>query len=210
MPADTAKFVFSLTGCDPLSVVDFTAHERVSAPFVIDLSLAGEFDISPADAINKDALLSVESGTIGRTFLQPEPTRYFNGIIRKFRKTGMNGRFYLYTAQMVPALARLSLRTNCRIFQQKMVQEIVTAVLQESGLTTDQFEFRLQHEVRLRKYCVQYQESDFTFISRLLEEEGIFYFFEHDRDGHLLVFSDTSACYRSIPGTEAITFNPGG
>ncbi len=90
------------------------------------------------------------------------------------------------------------------------IQDIILKVLNEGGVLSDRVEFRLQHKELNRKFCVQFQETDLHFLSRLLEEEGIFYFFEHYADRHVLVFCDTSAYYRDIQGTPSIRFNPNG
>jgi hypothetical protein len=96
---------------------------------------------------------------------------------------------------VVPYLRWLALERDCRIFQNKSVPDIVKQVLQDSGLPTDRFDFRLKESYPAVEYCVQYRETDLDFVSRLLEEEGIFYFFEHS-DTALLVFADGTVAYR--------------
>jgi type VI secretion system secreted protein VgrG len=130
--------------------------------------------------------------------------------VRKFEQTGAAGRFFLYRATLVPNFWLLTLESDCRIFQEKTTEEIVREVLGESGIGSDRFAFRLQNKsLPPRPYCVQYRESDFNFVSRLLEEEGIFYFFEHSEDRHLLVFADSPVGYKPIAGKPKVLFNPG-
>ena len=164
--ASEAQFLFEIDGKE-MGVVDFTVKEEISSPYEVDLTLASEDEVSFDDVIGKEGLL---------TILGDEKDRHFHGIANQFMQTGSSGRFYLYKATIVPSLWLLSLEQDCRIFQNKTVKEIVTQILQDGGITSDRFDFRLQNQYQPREYCVQYRETDLNFISRLLEEEGIFYF----------------------------------
>ncbi len=196
------KFLFEVSGTSyHISVVDFTLIERISYPFELNASLACEDEIKFDDVVGKEALL---------TILSDDKDRYCHGIISKFMYTGSSGRFYLYQARVVPSLWLLSLEQDCRIFQNKTVEDIVKQVLQDAGITSDRFDFRLQNKPPQREYCVEYRESDLNFISRLLEEEGIFYFFEHSKSKHVLVFGDSTVAYQPIQGKADVTFNPVG
>jgi type VI secretion system secreted protein VgrG len=188
--ADEERFLFKI-GDKKLGVVDFTAREEISTPFEVDLTLATEEDIDFDDVIGKEALL---------TILGEEIDRYFHGLVNQFTQTGSSGRFLLYQATVVPSIWLLSLEQDCRIFQEKKVDEIVEQIIKDAGIPSDRFEFRLQEEYQPKEYCVQYRETDLNFISRLLEEEGIFYFFEHSEDKHLLVFGDSTVNYQPIDG----------
>lgn len=198
-PGSEAKFLFQIIGTKlETRVVEFTARERISFPFELKVSLASEEEINFDDVVAKEALL---------TILGEEANRYIHGIINQFRRTGSKGRFFLYQATVVPSFWLLSLEQDCRIFQNKDVPEIVKQVLQNGGIPQDRFDFRLQSQSPVREYCVQYRETDLNFISRLLEEEGIFYFFEHSENRHVLVFADSSAAYQPIPGEAEVTYN---
>ena len=118
--------------------------------------------------------------------------------------------FFLYRAVIAPQLWLLSLRQDCRIFQKMSIPDIVKAVLEDAGVTGDLFDFRLQGDYPQREYCVQYRESDLNFIQRLLEEEGIFFFFEHSQSGHVLIFGDGAVNYKPIAGESKVLFDPGG
>ena len=196
--ASEAEFLFEISGTE-LRVADFTAHEKISSPYEVNLNLASEDEINFDDVIGKEAFLRIVSD---------EADRYFHGIINQFMQTGSRGRFSLYQARMVPALWLLSLEQDCRIFQNKNVQDIVKQILQDGGIPSDRFAFRLQNQYQAKEYCVQYRESDLNFVSRLLEEEGIFYFFEHAKDKHLLVCGDSSANYQPIQGEPKVVFRP--
>jgi len=193
-----AQFLFEIAGT-ALGVIEFTAVEKLSSPYEVTLSLASEDEVRMDEVIGREGLL---------TILGDEADRYFHGIISSFVQVGTKGRFFLYQAKMVPSLWLLSLEQDCRIFQNKTVQEIVSTILEDAGITSDRFVFRLQNRYEPREYCVQYCETDLQFISRLLEREGIFYFFEHSRDKHLLVFGDSTVNYQPIAGEPQVLFHP--
>jgi type VI secretion system secreted protein VgrG len=204
-PGHEARFLFEVLGTSyETRVVDFTLNERISSPFELNVSLASEDEIKFDDVVGKEALL---------TLLGEDTDRYCHGIISKFMFTGSRDRFYLYQARVVPSLWLLSLEQDCRIFQNEpneTVEDIVKKVLQDGGITSDRFDFRLQNKPSRREYCVQYRETDLNFISRLLEEEGIFYFFEHTQNKHLLVFGDSTVAYQPVQGNADVPFNPAG
>jgi len=206
MSASNAQFIFDFLDVDcDVSVLSFNAVENISHLSGATLMLVSEQVISCEMVIRQEGVL---------TIINPEgignPDRYFHGILRKFRHTGMKGRMHIYEAHLVPSLWLLSLKQNCRIFQDMKLQDIIGKVLKESGITTDLFEFRLAHEDIFNKFNMQYNETDLHFISRLLEKEGIFYFFEHYEDKHVLVFSDTDAYYQDIKGDTSVPLNAGG
>ncbi|MDD3294759.1 MAG: type VI secretion system tip protein VgrG [Geobacteraceae bacterium] len=206
--ASKAHFTFKLLGNSlETRVLHFGASEQISGIFVSQLSLATVEEIKSFDnIIGKEALLTI----VNSDPLSGGGDRYLHGVVRSFRYTGRNGRFYLYAAEVAPTFWQFSLRKNSRIFQKKQAQEIVQQVLEDGGITSDRFRFALENTTRLRKFCVQYRETDFDFISRILEEEGIFYFFEHYQDKHIMVMSDTPAVHLPIQGIKAITCNSHG
>ena len=206
MSASNAQFTFTFLDLDhEVSVLSFNAIENVSHLSGATLMLVSEQIISCKDIVRQEGVL---------TIINPKganaPDRYFHGIVRKFRHAGMKDRFHIYEAHLVPSLWLLSLKQNCRIFQDMKLQDIIGKILKESGITTDLFEFRLAHEDIFNKFNMQYNETDLHFISRLLEKEGIFYFFEHYEDKHVLVFSDTDAYYQDIKGDATVPLNAGG
>lgn len=206
MSANSAQFTFDFLDLDyDVSVLSFNSVENISHLPGATLMLVSE-QVIPCEAVVR------QEGVL--TIIDPEetgaPDRYFHGILRKFRHAGINGRFQVYEAHLVPSLWLLSIKQNCRIFQDMKLQDIISKILQESGITSDLFDFRLAHEDIFNKFNMQYNETDLHFISRLLEKEGIFYFFEHYEDKHVLVFCDTYAFYRDIEGDTSIPFNAGG
>jgi type VI secretion system secreted protein VgrG len=198
--ADTERFSFEVDGLDEeLRVVRFRGSEALSQLFRFELTVAAESpDLNFEDVVNQAALLTVEG----------DSPRYVNGIVSRIEVSGQAGRFTLYDLTVVPAVWRLKLRHDCRIFQEKSVQEIVQDVLETAGVPGDTFEFDLQDDPASRTYCVQYRESDWDFISRLLEEEGIFYFFAHTESLCKLVMADHAAAESDIEGDPTLPFVP--
>ena len=194
-----ASFLFEIKGAPEIEIAHFQAQERISEPFAVHVALASTSQIQYDDVIQKEALLTLSGD---------EADRYFHGIVRKFEHTGKNGQKHLYQADIVPFLMLLSLEQDCRIFQDKKVQDIVTKIYQESGIPDDRYEFRLKNKDRMRKFCVQYRETDMDFVCRLLQEEGIFYFFEHSKDKHVMVFADDTVNYKPIEGNQEVSFKP--
>ncbi len=199
MPANEPEFTFEIGG-DHFHVVAFTAREKISDLFQIDLELATEEEVDFADVIGQAAVLTVEG---------IESERRFHGIVSRFAQTGTSGRFFLYQAQVVPSAWLLGLEQDCRIFQNKTVQEIIQQVMEDSSIASDSFDFRLQESYTARPYYVQYDETNLNFINRLCEQDGIFYFFEHSQQSHVMVFGDGTVNYQPIADEARIEYNPG-
>ena len=195
--ANESQYLFQIAGIK-LRVLEFTLVEEISAPFELNLQLAVKDEVKFDDVIGNEAVLSISCDN--------EIFRYVHGICNRFSQTGGVGDFYLYEARVVPFMWSLSLESDCRIFQEKTTEDIVKQVLQESGITGNVVDFRLQKSLEPRTYCVQYRETDLNFISRLLEEEGIFYWFEHSEDKHVLVFGDGTVNYKPIEGEKKVVF----
>ncbi|RFU48314.1 type VI secretion system Vgr family protein [Paraburkholderia sp. DHOC27] len=136
--------------------------------------------------------------------------RIFAGYVVGFRQMGMRGRLYVYEAIVRPWLWLLTRRSNCRIFQNKNVEDIVKAIFADPVYKSVEFgEIKWQANARkhpAREYCVQYRESDFNFVSRLLEDEGIYYWFQ-DRDGkETLILTDTLSTHESVPDFDTLPY----
>jgi type VI secretion system secreted protein VgrG len=134
---------------------------------------------------------------------QDESLRYFNGIVSRFRYAGRHGRHIAFHAEMVPWTWLLTKTADCRIFQEKTVPDIVNEVLGEHPADVS---FELSNQYRKWTYCVQYRETDFNFISRLLEHEGIFYYFRHTDGHHTMVLTDDVGKLTTTPGCETLPF----
>ena len=121
--------------------------------------------------------------------------RYVDGICSNFSEGDRTERFTSYFAEVVPKVWLLTRRARSRIFQQKSVPDILKAVFE--GFDCD---YQLRGDYQYREYCVQYRETDFNFASRLMEEEGIFYYFKHSDGSHKMVIADTPQSHETVPG----------
>lgn len=175
--------VTTTLGPDTFMLVGFSGEEGISRPFSFSLDLVSE----DARVDGPELLRSPVSVVLPREEAAPV---HFHGVVRRFTQLGQEQGLTSYRMEIVPWLWLLSLSRDCRIFQDRSVPEIVEEVFQGHGLTD--FDIRLSGSYPAREYCVQYRESDLDFVSRLLEEEGIHYFFEHSEERHLLVLSDSS------------------
>lgn len=193
------KFAFNISGTSyKIAVEKFKVEEQISQLYEVSLELVSKDKIHFDTVIRKEALLTI----VGK-----DEDRYFHGIINNFMLTGKVDTFYTYQATVVPKVWLLGLNQDFRIFQNMTVQEIVTKIFDEKQIPSDEFEFKLKSKYEPRRYCTQYGENDYRFISRILEEEGIFFFFEHDEDSHTLVFSDSEDVYKPIEGEAEMDFN---
>jgi type VI secretion system secreted protein VgrG len=130
--------------------------------------------------------------------------RFFHGAVTEFHRGGSVGRYTRYVATLRPWLWFLSRAADCRIFQEKSAPDIIKEVLREPGL--GEIEDAMFGAYRTRTYCVQYRETAFNFISRLMEEEGIYYYFQHARDKHTLVLADSVSAHSLAAGYETVPF----
>ena len=166
---------------DELLLAGFVGREAISQPFLLELDLRSENSaIDPGDLLRTPVSIGIQ--------MQDGEVRRIHGLVRSFGFRGRRGPLVAYRAQVVPWLWFLSLSRDSRIFQNKSVPQIVEEVFDGHGFSD--FSFRLTQDYEGREYCVQYRETDLNFVSRLLEEEGIFYFFEHSEERHTLVLTD--------------------
>jgi type VI secretion system secreted protein VgrG len=186
-------------GDDVLAVKSLRACEPLGRPFRLDLEL-----LSEDDAIDFDSIVG-ENVTV-RLETTRGSTRFFNGIVSDFAQCPAEGRTARYRATVVPWLWLLTRTSDCRIFQGKSVPEIIKEVFHDHGLAD--YDDRLAGAYPEREYCVQYRETDFAFVSRLMEAEGIYYFFEHDDGRHTLVLADGPAAHEPFAGYETIAYRP--
>ncbi|AIR69887.1 type VI secretion system tip protein VgrG [Dickeya fangzhongdai] len=177
------------------AVVDFELDEALNQPFALSLNLA-----SSQPGIDFGAVLDQPCELL--VWYEGELQRRVSGIVSRFAQGDTGFRRTRYQAEVRPALWRLGLRTNARIFQTQKPDTIISALLEEAGITD--YAFALRHEHAVREYCVQYRESDLAFINRLAAEEGLFYFHEFDAGQHRVVFADDAGALSKGP---ALFFN---
>lgn len=188
-----------------MALMSATGYEELGRLFHFDLELVvNRDDLAPADLVGKSITLEVRTYTDGQ--------RYFNGIVTRMGFLG--GEYnddgeplhFKYFATLDPWLWQLTQTNDCRIFQNQTAKDIVEAVFRDSGMTD--YEFRTQGTFPQREYCVQYRESDFNFVSRLLEEEGIYYFFVHENGSHKMILDDDTAQAKPCPNYENVQYRP--
>ena len=136
--------------------------------------------------------------------------RFFHGIVTEFAKLGMTRTHARYGATLKSSLSLFENTFDCRIFNQpgQTAVGILTDVLGKRGLTDVESSSIRDHAFREREYCVQYRESDLSFVQRLLEEEGIYYFFRHEEAKHTLVLADAVSGHRPSDGYETVLYTP--
>jgi type VI secretion system secreted protein VgrG len=171
-------------GDDALLLRAFRGQEQLSQLFEFDLELASE---NPS--ISYESIIG-QNVTVGVT-LADGSHRFWNGWVSRFAQMQQDSVASAYRATMVPWLWFLGQTTDCRIFQNKTIPDLLKQIFHENGYSD--FLFRLFGDFAPRDYCVQYRESDLNFVSRLMEEEGIFYFFEHQKGKHTLVLGNDPA-----------------
>ncbi|MCO5066556.1 MAG: type VI secretion system tip protein VgrG [Rhizobiaceae bacterium] len=147
-------------------------------------------------------------GGIVSVELEADPKRWFTGHCAEFRQIRIEGKLAYYEAMVRPWFWFLSNTSDNRIFQNMTVVEIVEKIFSKYGIA--KFEKRLQGSYKPREYCVQYSESDLDFVQRLLEHEGIFYFFEHGDGEHTMVLADAMSKLKPAPDYKTVVFNYGG
>jgi type VI secretion system secreted protein VgrG len=193
--------VNTVLGEDVLLLRSMTATERLSAPFEYELTLLSDrIDVTADELLGTPATVALQ--------LPEEGRRFFNGYVSRFSHTGFDGPYAVYQATLVPWLWFLSRTADCRTYQDKKVPDIVAEIFREHGFTD--FDDRLSGSYRNRTYCVQYRETDLSFVSRLLENEGIYYFFEHTDGKHTLVLADSYSAHSPVPGYENVPYFPQG
>ena len=166
-------------------------HEHLSRLFSYQLDLFSADDtIKHTDLLGQpvNIALSLSAGT----------QRNFNGYVSRFALVGYEGRSAHYQATLVPWLWFLTRTADCRIFQNMTVPDIIKGVLQNYAIAD--YSEALTAGYRTWDYCVQYRETDFAFISRLMEQEGIYYFFRNAANKHTLVLADAISAHTQVPG----------
>lgn len=186
-------------GKDVLLLHKLTAVEELGRPFQFELILR-----STQEDIDFEALLGKNASIRLATSVAEQ--RYFNGFVTEFSQDQNSEGFATYKAILSPWLSLLELTTDCRIFQEQKATDIIESVFKDSGYSD--YELRLSNDYRAREYTVQYRESDFNFVSRLMEEEGIYYFFKHENGRHTLVLCDGYSSHELIPAYSSIPYYP--
>ena len=165
-------------GPDALVINGFSGSEALSGLFRFRLNLLApaKNSITAKQLLKQPVAVSILSGD--------SKVRYFHGIVSRLSAGDREERFQHFQLEVVPWLWLLSQRSDCRIFQNKSVPDILKAVFDGAGFKDYQDKTTGDH-IPL-DYCTQYRETDFNFVSRLMEQDGIFYYFEHEKSKHTL------------------------
>lgn len=184
-------------GADKLLLTGFTGHEAISRLFDFHLTTLSEDPaIDFTQVIGQSVTIHVKQSD--------DSLRHFNGIVSHIACTGTDGDMTRYDLQLAPKLWTLTRYADCRIFHNKDVTQIVKQILGDRGID---FQASLTGTYKPLEYCVQYRETDFNFISRLMEQFGIFYFFQHGDGKHTMMLGDSSSVHQPCPGQASAGYN---
>lgn len=187
---------------DTLHVARFRGTEEISSLYCFEIDLVSEnHELAFDDIVGARALLTMNAA-------ERAEDRYLHGVVSDFEQGAEGKRLAVYRAVVVPEMWRLDQKQDFRIFQAMSTPAIIEKVLNDAGLTASAVDDRLQGSYRTHEYRVQYRESDWAFILRLMEEEGIFCFFEHAEGRHTLVLGDSPTAHSPIIGDSTVIFRP--
>jgi type VI secretion system secreted protein VgrG len=190
---NTVLAVTTPLGADTFLLVRFHGEERLSGLFRFDLDL-----VSSEKSVDFKSILG--KGVTVKMRLPDGKARIFHGIVGRFVQAGGVAKHTSYRAELHPWLWLLTKTRDHRIFQNKSVPEIIEQVFSDLGFSD--FQKKLTGTYQKREYCVQYLETAFAFVSRLMEEEGIYYYFEHAEGKHTLILGDDASGYTASPDLE--------
>lgn len=190
------------TPLDPatLTFTHLIGYDEISRCFAFTVGfVSSDENVDPLKLLGKPVSVEGESG---------DPKRWFSGLVTDFRLIRIQEGFAYYEAEVRPWLWLLGNTTDCRIFQNMSVPEIAEEIF--SKYKPAKFEKRLQGSYEAREYCVQYDETDLDFVQRLLEHEGIMYFFEYGEGEHTLILADAMNKLKPAPGYATVKFRAEG
>lgn len=193
------KITLPLKGGQELLLESFGGYEALSGDFAFELQLISESaDVELKTAIGQPTLIEIELSTGG--------SRYIHGHIISFANKGSDGGMCQYNATLGSWLNMLAQRFDSQIFQDQTIIQVVTSIFSRyEGLA--KFEFRVSRALKQQSYITQYRENDRNFVLRLLESEGLFYYFEHTADGHTMIIMDDSTVLTPLPEQPQIRFH---
>jgi type VI secretion system secreted protein VgrG len=180
---------------------EMRGREELGRPSAFELSaLSTRADIKPSDLLGKNITVKLE--------LVKGGFRYFNGYVTRFSQGTILGKYYEYQMTVNAWLWFLTRTADCKIFQDKTAPEIIKEVFGDHKMAI--FEDGLSGSYAKREYTVQYRETDFAFVSRIMEEEGIYYYFEHKDGKHTLKLVDGESGYKKLENKPSIAYYPPG
>jgi len=199
--AQTARYISISTpfGADKLHVRALRGEERISGLFHFFLELQSEDNaLEFSKIVGKNVTVSIK--------ISDDTTRYINGIVGRFVQGGADARFTTYFMELHPWLWLMTMARDCRIYQNKSAKDIVTAIFTDLGFTD--YTDSTKATYNALEYCVQYNETAFAFVSRLMESAGMFYFFTHADGKHTLILGDDSTAFSDCGGAATVDYGP--
>ena len=195
----TVNDLYSVTtpidGAGPFGLVSFDGEEGLSRLFRFRLELvSSNTAVKPSDLVGQGITVSIASGQGG--------DRYFHGIVQRLAVGGLLDSARGYIVELVPWLWFLTRTANCRIYQNMTTVDIVEQIFGDLGFSD--YQSNLTGTYPKREYCVQYRETAFQFVSRLFEEEGIFYYFSHANGKHTLILADDASGYSTCAESSVV------
>lgn len=191
--------IVSPFGADDLLLDRVEGSEGISEPFRFHLTMrSGSTALDPAAAIGKEMNVTIAA--------PGGANRHLGGVVARFVQTGQDHDFAVYEAELVPTLWLLTLARDRRIYANQTTDAIVCDVLAQFGV---QYDSKLAGTYPQRDYCVQYDETAFDFVARLMEHAGIAYYFTFDASGHRMVLADDPAHFAECAGGAALRYWPG-
>ena len=181
-----------------LPIVALDGREALSSLFEFDLTLlADDASLDDVDVTGERVTLELDYGARSRTI---------HGIVRSFEKGESTEFVSTYRVTLSPSAYLLALREDCRVFQGRTAPEIIESVVTAAGFSSTDYRLSLHGAYLPREHAIQYRETDWSFLRRVLESEGIFCFFDHAADREVLVFADDTSAYRRMSGPEELPF----
>lgn len=186
-------------GPDVLAVRSIKLEEAISQLFELEAELASDnAEVDFDKVIGKAVTIRLNVGQ--------KEKRFFNGIVSRLVQVANKGGYASYRATIVPWLWMLTRTSDCRIFMEKTVPEIIEEVFKDHD--PKDYQLKLSGSYEKKEYCVQYRETDFNFVSRLMEQEGIYYYFEHKDGKHTMVLADAISAHKAFDGYAEVIFHP--
>jgi len=203
MAISQTERVLSLTttlGDDVLLPESIAGYEGISELFYYQMELVADVSqtIDPKNVVGTKVTVAISADDSGTK-------RYINGIVASFEFCGGDDELNNYKAYVVPKLWLLTLSKNTRVFQDMTVIDIIQQVLSPYSISPGNDTSNTYPKL---EYCTQYRESDFAFISRLMEQHGILYYFKHTEDDHTFTLQDVSPKLSDCPVQDSFSYAP--
>jgi type VI secretion system secreted protein VgrG len=198
---------------EPLLVASMEGEEAISSPYAFHLEfISKQTDLKLEEMVRQPASIGIKAPAGSGTRMRMRTVR-IHGVLSSFEQLDRQQEWVRYRGVLVPRLWKLGLSVQSRTFLNKDVTEIVKEVLEaevggKKRLTSKDFEFKVNRKPVKREYVVQYQETDLAFISRWLEYEGIFYYFEQTEQGEKIIFTDDPGNCPDLPGAPTVPYRP--